>query len=103
MTALDEPQVDPSAWQRLDKALADPKWDFRTIPGLAKAASLSEEEVQALLEAHSEQVRQSAVPDRHGRALYTLRSRPKKVREILAEIRAYAAKSCPAAPARRRG
>jgi hypothetical protein len=93
MTALDEPQVDPSAWQRIDRALADPKWDFRTIPGLAKATGLSEDEVQALLEAHSDQVRQSAIPDRQGRALYTLRSRSKKVREILAEVRAYLAKS----------
>jgi len=93
MAALDEPQIDAGAWQRINKALADPRWDFRTIPGLAKAANLSEQEVQALLEAHSDQVRQSAVPDRHGRALYTLRSRPKKVREFLAEVRAYVAKS----------
>lgn len=93
MTALDEPQVNPSAWDRIGQALSDPKWDFRTVPGLAKATDLSEREVRALLTAHSDQVRQSAVPDRQGRALYTLRSRPKKIREILAEIRAYAAKS----------
>lgn len=93
MTAMDDPQVDSGAWERIEAALSDPKWDFRTIPGLAKAANLSDEEVQVLLEAHPDRVRQSAVPDQHGRALYTLQSRHKKPREILAEIRAYLAKS----------
>jgi hypothetical protein len=97
MTTLTDPpraqQVDDNAWERVQSALADPRWDFRTISGLAKAANLSEEEVEMLLGAHRDEVRQSAVPDRHGRALFTVSSRPKKMRELLAEIRAYLAGS----------
>jgi hypothetical protein len=89
---IQQPEVD-GEWERVHEALSDPRWDFRTVDGIARSTGLSEEEVAAILDRYKDEVRQSVVPDRHGRALYTLRSRPKKAQEWLAEIRAYLAKS----------
>jgi hypothetical protein len=80
-------------WKKIEDALGNPNWDFRTIVGLAKETGLTPEEVRLSINRHSDRVRVSNVPDKQGRVLYTLSSKPKSARELLATIRAFAAKS----------
>jgi hypothetical protein len=80
-------------WERVEKALGNPNWDFRTIDGLAKDTGLASEEIRRLINRHSDRVRVSNVPDTQGRVLYTLASKPIRTREWLATVRAFAAKS----------
>jgi serine/threonine protein kinase len=79
--------------QKVIEALSDPRWDFRTITGISKVTALSETEVRMILAKHPELVRMSTIPDRDGRELFTLRSRPVKAREKLAEMRTFITKS----------
>jgi hypothetical protein len=79
-------------WQRIDAALRDPRWDFRTLGGLAKATGLATDVVEALLDAHPGQVRRAYVTDRNGDILYTTADRRMKLREIIATARAFIAK-----------
>ena len=73
--------------------LEDARWDFRTLEGIAKDTGLTKERIQQILESHAEIVRKSAIPDRLGRELYTLRSRPMKGRELFALVRTFVSKS----------
>lgn len=75
------------------EALSDPHWDFRTIDGISKATRLTREQVTTVLEKYPALVRRSLVPDREGRALFTLRSRPISAQERLAEARLFISKS----------
>ena len=81
--------------RKVFEALADPRWDFRTLPGLSRETGLSESEIGATLDKYPLLVRKSLVPDRHGRELFTLRSRPVKFQERLAELRMFITKSVP--------
>lgn len=83
---------DPTERKVLE-ALADPLWDFRTISGISKETGLTPAEIKKALDAHPDLVRQSLVPDRHGRSLYTLRERPIKLREKLALLQIFVTKS----------
>lgn len=78
---------------RVLRALGDRRWDFRTIPGLAKETEMSEDEITEILASLDDQVRQSDVPDRQGRRLFTLKSRPPTGLERLAKLRNFLAKS----------
>jgi hypothetical protein len=80
-------------WQRIRTELADPAWDFRTVDGLSRATGLSAERISKLLSGHHDEVRVSNVPDKEGRLLYTLTERPMKLREVLANVRAFITKS----------
>jgi hypothetical protein len=75
------------------RALSDPRWDFRTIPGIARDVHLSEDEVASALADLGDQVRRSDVPDRLGRPVFTLKSRPTPALESLARLRNFLAKS----------
>lgn len=79
--------------ERVLRALQDPRWDFRTIPGIAREANLTEDEVAQALAELGEQIRRSDVPDPSGRALFTLKSRPMPALESLARLRNFLAKS----------
>lgn len=57
------------------EALADPRWDFRTLSGIARSVQMDENDVKAVLTKYPDLVRVSPVPDSKGDALYTLRSR----------------------------
>lgn len=78
---------------KLFKALADPTWDFRTIPGLSESTGIPEPEVATILTKYPDLVRKSPIPDRRGRPLFTLRERRPKAQEIFAEIRSFVTKS----------
>ena len=82
-----------SDWDRVRTELADPTWDFRTVESLSHATGLSVEQIGELLSEHHREVRVSNLPDKTGRLLYTLADRPMKAREVLANVRAFIAKS----------
>ncbi len=69
------------------QALADEKWDFRTIDGLAKETGLPADQIRKIIGAYPELVRRSPVRDRLGRSLFTLKSRRMQLPEKLAFLR----------------
>ena len=78
-------------WSKVHMALEDPKWDFRTVKGIVEDSGLDREHVECLLAQHRPEIRQTM--SRDGRTIYTLRSRPVKLREIVADLRLFASKS----------
>lgn len=69
-------------------ALADARFHFRTVPSIAAETGVPESSVRSILEQHANDVRKVPLRDGNGNFLYTLRSRPRTAREILAETRA---------------
>src|SRR6266700_4120315 len=68
-------------------ALSDPRWDYRTAEGIAGQTAISLEVVNEILSS-SDKVRKLSVPDKDGRTLYALRSRPNhELRELTAIAR----------------
>jgi predicted ArsR family transcriptional regulator len=59
--------------QRVTSALEDPKYEWRTIDGVAKELGLTEAQVRAVLDDLQEEIVRSSVPDESGRNLYTTR------------------------------
>ena len=88
-----ESHGDPAAdqWPVVLNALQDTAYDYRSAAAIAKETGLSEEVVEYLLSAHRSELRRRG--DLSGRRYYALRSRPVKLREILADIKIYASKS----------
>lgn len=80
-------------WSKVWEALNDGRWSLRTIDGLAKQTGLSKDEVGAVLERHSDEVRKAYVPDRRGRLLFAPADRRMGLREVLATAQAFVAKS----------
>ena len=78
-------------WSKIYSAPEDPKWAFRTVEGIATDTGLDPECVERLLDQHRSEIRQHMSRDR--RIIYTLKSRPKKMREIIADLQVYASKS----------
>lgn len=83
--------TETSEWSKVHAALANPKWDFRTVQGIAQETGLDPERVERLIERHPSEIRRTLSRDR--RIIYTLKSRPRKLREILAEIHMFLSKS----------
>ena len=79
--------------EKVLQALRDPRWDYRTSPGIAAELSVSESDVAHAIADLNGQVRQAAVPDEQGRRLFTVSSRPVPVLERLAKLRNFLAKS----------
>jgi hypothetical protein len=70
-------------------ALADRRWDFRTIHGLEQEIGQPVEVVRAVLEGNrGESVRVSLLTSPNGELLYTLAARPPSPRERAAEVQA---------------
>jgi hypothetical protein len=84
--------ANPAAKSVLE-ALADEKWDFRTIDGIAKETGLQSDQVKRILQAFQQLVRRSPIRDRLGRSLYTLRNRGMKSQEKRAFLRLLLTKS----------
>ena len=79
------------SWNAVHAALSDPRWDFRTVSGIASETGVSPDAVRDLIETHRSEIRQTISRDRQ--PVYTLRSRPMKMREVVADLRLYASKS----------
>jgi hypothetical protein len=75
--------VDP----RLHAALEDPKWDFRTVDGIARELGISPDRAREMLEHSPALARKSVMTDRQGRELFTARGRRPGMRERLEQIR----------------
>jgi tRNA-dihydrouridine synthase len=71
----------------LSAALADRRWSFRTLEGLAKDLHLEVDRVQQLLSDHPEIVRESVMTGQSGHKLYAGRGRPPTLRERLERYR----------------
>jgi hypothetical protein len=80
-------------WQKVETALRDPEWDFRTIESMASDTGLSIEQVESALNRHATEVRKAFITDRQGRILYTLADKPVTMREFWANTRAFIAKT----------
>lgn len=79
--------------RRVFEALADPRWDLRTVDGLSKSASVPENQVREILRRYPDLVRQAAVLDAEGRELYALASRAMSLREWFSTTRAFMSKT----------
>jgi|ERR1700733_12322194 len=86
-------QIANPAAKSVLQALADEKWDFRTIDGISKETGLAPDQVERILRSYPEFVRRSPVRDRIGRPIYTLQSRKMKSQEKKALIRLLLTKS----------
>jgi hypothetical protein len=74
-------------------ALADRRYKFRTVEGLAKSTNLAVGEVEEILDKFPSLVRMAPVPDDKGRGLYTLRAREVDAGELWATVRSALTKS----------
>lgn len=74
-------------WMKVQAALEKTEWDFRTVEGIARDTQLEPGHIEGLLRSNRSKVRQTLSRDR--RVIYTLKSRPKKLREIFADIQAF--------------
>ena len=81
---------DHEAWEKILSALKDERWDFRTVEGIARETGLDAGTVQDVLKKHEADVRKSPSWRNPGQVLYTSRSRRMTVREILADLQAFA-------------
>jgi eukaryotic-like serine/threonine-protein kinase len=74
-------------------ALADPRWDFRTIEGIQKATGMSESRTLEIIRKYEgDRIRKSGIPDANGRDLYTLR-RNRSAAEFWDILRTFISKS----------
>ena len=78
-------------WSVVLAALQDAAWDFRTVEGIAKDSQLPRGTVERLLLEHQSELRRRR--GRDGRTIYTLKSKPVSVREIVADLQVFASKS----------
>jgi hypothetical protein len=89
---LDKVAKDPDT-DAVVAALADPRWDFRTVSGIVRSTGLQEDVVRRILADLGDAVRGPVVPDPAGRDLYTLSSRPPRRREKWLHLRALLTRS----------
>ena len=78
--------VPVSPWVRVYEALANRKYNFRTVDGIVRDTGLPVHEVQNLLSQHEHEIRIAHSTDKEGHLLYTLRDRPKSLQEIPSNV-----------------
>jgi hypothetical protein len=88
-----ETKVSESDVTSVLEALADGRFDFRTVQGISQQVDLSPDAVQAALDAAAEHVRLSGVPGPNGEPLYAPRARSTTAREQIALAQTAAEKS----------
>jgi hypothetical protein len=97
--AIPNPSLDSfEAWEHQVKepnernvfsALSDKKWDFRTVEGISRDTGICESEIRQIIGKYPQWFRKSLALDREGRELFTMRSKPVKLREHLAGIQRF--------------
>jgi len=65
--------LDPNLRAGVVRALEDPRYEWRTVEGLAEQTGLSATSLRQVLEELNGEIIRSSVPDESGRALYTTR------------------------------
>lgn len=79
-----KPRADVDA---IGAAIQNPRWEFRTVEGIAEDLGLSSENVAQQLAEHPEIARKSVMTDRLGRALYAAPGSRPGLRERLEQFR----------------
>lgn len=79
--------------RRIFEALADPRWDFRTVKGLSTSTGLPPTKVREILTGYPKLIRLSPIRDIEGRELFTLASKGPNIRELYGIARAFITKS----------
>ena len=85
--------VPNTPWDRVQMALANPNYEFRTLSGISRETGLKPDQVQKLLDQHKDKVRIAYSTDREERLLYTLLDRPIKLQEYMSIIRTFVSSS----------
>ena len=75
-------------WERIRLALADPRWQYRTVNGIARDTGLPPDYISRLLNEHRADLR--CIPVVRTEAVYTLKSRRRTWRQFLTEMLAWA-------------
>ena len=78
-------------WNDVCVALMSPKWDFRTIDGIASETGLHPKRVELVINEHRSEVRQTI--SRDGEIIFAHRSKPVKAREVIAQMQRFASKA----------
>jgi hypothetical protein len=65
--------LDDSAMRLVIDALEDPRYDWRTVEGVAEQTGVDPYTVRAILKESEDKIVRSSVPDESGRSLYTTR------------------------------
>lgn len=73
-------------WEKVRNALANPKFDFRTVSGIARETGFETADVLRLLNEYSSEVRIANSTSKKENLLYTLRNRPKSLQESFSDI-----------------
>jgi ribosomal protein S25 len=66
-------QVDRRAIERVINALEDPRYDWRTVEGVAEQTGVTPSIVREILKESEHEIVRSSVPDESGQSLYTTR------------------------------
>ena len=80
-------------WAKVQAALANPNWDFRTVDGIASETNLPREHVERLFRRHGTAIRRAVSRGERARGwrfVYTLKSRPTRLREVVDNILTFA-------------
>ena len=78
-------------WEMVRSAFTGSKWDFRTADGVAQETGLDLKQVRKVIDCHRSEVRQTI--SRDGTVIYAHKSKPVKVREIIAQMQRFASKA----------
>jgi hypothetical protein len=65
--------LDPHLRAAVVRALEDPRYEWRTVEGLADETGLPADSLRQILEELNGEIIRSSIPDESGRALYTTR------------------------------
>ena len=81
------------AWVPVRKALADSRWRYRSVEGIASATGLERGDVERTLKAHRGEIRAILARSRHYpgvRQVYTLQSRRRTLRDVAIDVLGFA-------------
>ena len=73
-------------WQKLEAALENDSYKWRTISGISVELDMPEETILRLIEDHADQIVKSSVPSKTGEDLYSTRKHYRKKSSVLGAI-----------------
>ena len=86
MTQLNGDKSSEAARQLVTAALEDPRYDWRTIDGIAEETGISNAQIMAIVNEAGNAIVRSSIPDEQGRSLYTTRKHYKDTHSLGARI-----------------
>ena len=88
-------ETEGQRWTLVQDALANRRWEYRSIDGIAAETRLSHQQIERTLESHRGETRSILARSRHydgARQVYTLRSRPRRLRDVAIDILGFASR-----------